>query len=140
MRRGFGFIVKHIYLGPYMRKSISLLILLAMLVHAAGRFGALSYVYENRHAIAFSFGLIGEVPIAMCSSEYDFGDQLMVDQSSSDESMPAFMHAQEIKLFCVPVLNLPETGRTILEIEPPINAGPFYNPVSRSSVFHPPLV
>lgn len=84
-----------------MRRAIALLILVSMTLHCASRLGVLSYVYENRHAVAFNLGLIKEVPIAVCSSDYE-GDKTLVitTPDDTDKSLPtAISQAQEINLY-----------------------------------------
>lgn len=81
-----------------------MLILTCMMLHCASRVGFLSYLYQQRHEIAFTLGLIAEVPIAMCSSDYDFNDDLSVHVSDSDDAAhQALPMAFEINLFCVAV-------------------------------------
>lgn len=41
-----------------------------MTLHLACKFGVVSYLYEIRHEIAYSIGLIAEVPIATCDGNY----------------------------------------------------------------------
>lgn len=84
-----------------MRRIISLVILCSMMLHCASRLGILSYLYQERHSIAQAVGLIQEVPIALCSSDYDFNQGLLSIQDHNDsETLPVtFGHAHEINLF-----------------------------------------
>jgi len=82
-----------------MRKIIGLVILVSMTLHCAGRLGFLSYLYQERNSIAFSLGLVEEKPIAVCSHEYDFNEDIQI-QDDQSESLPVhFPQAQEINLF-----------------------------------------
>ncbi len=123
-----------------MRKVVGLVILTSMMVHSAGRFGALSFLYEKRQAIAYSIGLIAEIPIAMCSSDYDFGKGLKLEEFSSDHTMPAFMQAHEINLFYVSDFSLAEPDKILLLQDQIITDSGIYARIARPSVFHPPLV
>src|SRR6185436_13620850 len=83
-----------------MRRTLALLILFSMILHCASRLGVLSYLYENRNHIASTVGLISEVPIAICSSNYDFNDGLHIQHTDTDPSFPvSFLTAHEITLF-----------------------------------------
>ncbi|SKC41666.1 hypothetical protein [Ohtaekwangia koreensis] len=72
-----------------------------MTLHCGSRLGILSYIYQQRHDIAYTIGLISEIPIALCSSDYDFNEGLpVVHQDTSDQSIPPFFsNAHEILLF-----------------------------------------
>lgn len=81
-----------------------MLILTCMMLHCASRVGFLSYVHQQRHEIAFALGLITEVPMAMCSSDYDFSDGLSIHVSDNDDTARQTLPmAFEINLFCVAV-------------------------------------
>ena len=110
-----------------------------MILHCASRFGALSFLYENRHSIAYSIGLITEIPIAMCNSDYDFEKGLMVEASDPDDRMPNFAQAHEINLFYVQGLHLPEPNQILAPQKMLIFKldGYYLSPVD--PIFHPPL-
>lgn len=83
-----------------MRRIISLVILCSMMLHCASRLGILSYLYQERHSIAHAMGFIKEIPIALCSSDYDFNKGLSIQDSDNSQSFPVTIaHAQEIILF-----------------------------------------
>jgi hypothetical protein len=77
------------------------IVLLSMMLHCACRIGFLSYLYQQRHQIALSLGMIDEVPIAVCSHKYDANQGLHIEMAddSSNATLPAVFHAQEIQLF-----------------------------------------
>ena len=118
-----------------------MLILTCMMLHCASRVGFLSYLYQQRHQIAFTLGLIAEVPIAMCSSDYDFNDDLSVHVSDNDnaahQSLPM---AFEINLFCVavetPEFSAQEIGAR--ESTSPRWSSPLQGCLR--SIFHPPAL
>lgn len=84
-----------------MKRILIFLILFSMMLHCASRLGILSHLYKNRHEIAHTFGLIKEVPIAICSeSDFANGASLLLPDHQ-DQSAPIFSHAPEINLFCV---------------------------------------
>jgi hypothetical protein len=71
-----------------------------MALHCACRLGFLDQLYQQRHTISHAIGLIEEIPIAMCNSDYDFGQELMIEAQHEDSSIPKGMiQAQEINLF-----------------------------------------
>lgn len=72
-----------------------------MTLHCASRIGFLSSIYQKRHKIAHTLGLISEVPIAMCNSDYDFNPGLVVlEDADSDSTLPPItFQTQEILLF-----------------------------------------
>jgi hypothetical protein len=81
-----------------------------MVLHCASRLGTLSYLYEKRNDIAFSIGLISEIPMSMCSSNYQFSKKLFLQQEDTKQHAPiSFSGVQEIVLFSpVDVLSLTE--------------------------------
>ena len=85
-----------------MKRAVSIIILVSMVLHCASRLGVISYLYSKRHDIAYSVGLIAEIPIAMCNSEY-FPKQaplVIKTPETTDESRPIqFFQAHEILLF-----------------------------------------
>ncbi len=84
-----------------MRRALCLAILVSMALHCAGRLGLLAYLYQNRHEVAFTLGLIKEVPIAVCSTDYEGDKTLIVTaQDDTDKSLPtAISQAHEINLY-----------------------------------------
>lgn len=84
-----------------MNKIVSLLILSSMMLHSASRLGVLSRLYEERHSIALTVGLLAEVPIASCSGDYDFDTGLHVQYDDETVPVRALAQAQEINL-CLP--------------------------------------
>ncbi len=90
-----------------MKKAVSLIILVSMMLHSASRLGILSHIYEERHSIAFTIGLIAEIPIALCSSDYDVDPALSVQTTGDQDPIPRAFQAREIVLFCDdPVISL----------------------------------
>jgi hypothetical protein len=82
------------------KRTLAIIILFSMVIHCASRLGFLSYLYENRTQIANTLGLISEVPIAFCSSDYTFNETLPTQPSDSETGIPvSFSSAHEITLF-----------------------------------------
>lgn len=82
------------------KRTLALTILISMVLHCACRLGFISYLYENRHQIASSIGLVVEIQIASCSSDYDADESLHVKHTESDKNAPLnFRLAHEINLF-----------------------------------------
>jgi len=122
-----------------MRRAVILVILCSMMLHCASRVGFLSYLYGQRHEIAYRLGIIAEVPIAICSGNYDFNDGLTIHSTDEDgASQRALPIALEIKLFFVshslqvPNLNEIRIDRAYAPLwSKPLNG-------CLRSVFHPP--
>jgi len=117
-----------------------MLILGSMVLHCAGRLGLLSHLYENRHRIAYTIGLIAEVPIAMCSSEYDFnaGLSLREDDSANQPIQHFFVQAQEIILFMPPAATQPPLTNVHYTVKAvtPYSGRPYY--AANADIFRPP--
>jgi hypothetical protein len=118
-----------------------MLILTCMMLHCASRVGFLSYLHQQRHEIAFALGLITEVPIAMCSSEYDFSDGLSIQVSDHDDAARQTLPmAFEINLFCVaveiPDLAVKQVGNNAT------HTSRWSSPLQGClrSIFHPPAI
>ena len=110
-----------------------------MALHCACRLGFLDQLYQQRHTISHAIGLIEEIPIAMCSSDYDPREGLMVETQQEDSSLPTpLVQANEINLFFYsystpPLLNNSITLELVFTLEDE-------NLIHRdfASVFHPP--
>ena len=60
----------------------------------------LSYLFMQRHEIAFALGIADEVPIALCNSSYFDSQELKISTPDEDDSVPSgWSHAPEIVLF-----------------------------------------
>ena len=122
------------------RKLLSVIILFTMVLHCASRLGGLSYLYEKRHDFAYSIGLITEKPIAICSSDYDFGKGLAIVSADEDTpTAPGIIQSQEINLFFISLLELATPERSLVVdgfSDTPLCRYALY-PVD--SIFHPPL-
>ena len=122
-----------------MKRIFVAVILFSMVLHSASRLGVLSYVYSQRHEIAYAIGLIAEIPIAMCSSDYHFNSGFtVVNADHSDLSTPpVLIEAKEIQLFFSELLNLNDPERSECK-----NAKAFQVETTYSSpplsIFHPP--
>ena len=124
-----------------MRRTLALLILFSMVLHCASRLGVLSYLYENRNHIANSIGLISEVPIAMCSSDYDFNEGLHIQHTDNHPSAPAsFLTAHEITLFyqAYTSYTLPENSAPADHGKSPYTMGYYQHPALE--IFQPPKI
>ena len=88
-----------------MTKKLTLYtLLLSMALHCGCRLGLLNQLYQKRHQIAYTIGLIAEIPIAMCSSDHDFSSGIHIeDQDDYDKNIPAgVFQTNEINLFFEP--------------------------------------
>jgi hypothetical protein len=99
----------------------------------------IDFLYIKRNHIAFSLGLLTEVPIAVCSGEYEFDRGLiMISQQNDSTSQMPLAQAEEINLFVSPVcvVSLTNTFTTFDQVVPVENKAP-RDPHS-ISVFQPP--
>ena len=123
-----------------MKRFLSALILTSMMLHCASRIGFLSYVYEMRESIAYTMGVIEEIPIAICSSHYDFNKGITVHISGEHQPVPPVLaQAQEIILFYqgAYVMMVPE-GVHLARLITPYAFGSDNSELS--SIFQPPRV
>jgi hypothetical protein len=82
------------------RRIAVAIILFTMTLHCASRIGFLSFLYEQRHEIAYGLGWIDEVPIATCNGDYHFGNELLIqDHEDTHGTPPGISQAREITLF-----------------------------------------
>jgi len=112
-----------------------------MILHCAARLGTLSFLYEQRHHIGYTVGLIAEIPIAMCTSDYDFDESLKIESAESIETSPVtFIQTQEISFFLITAPTIPNTQPVISEdkqthfycfSEYSSPTSPFFHPPSR---------
>src|SRR6187402_3898218 len=120
------------------RKFLCYVILVTMTVHCSSRLGILSYLFEKRHAIAYSIGMIAEKPIALCHAEYDFSDDLKIQDSDSSQRVPQVVTAHEINLFLVSIFEVDQSFSPWSQEKP----GSFYSDLGYRSpvltIFHPP--
>jgi hypothetical protein len=86
-----------------LKRGIIVIVLFSMVLHSASRVGFLSYLYQQRQQIAYSLGFIEEVPVAVCSSDYDFSQDLTIETADEvDSTLPvAMLMANEIHLFFI---------------------------------------
>ena len=129
------------YIWRMLRKAVVLLILTSMTLHCASRTGFLSYLYEHRMEIAYSLGLIDEVPISICHDAYEFNKGLTITTHDAPKSsLPSCLsQAREIILFCqtpVFISELEPTGLTLLHITVLLQRN-YSSP--GLSIFHPPV-
>jgi hypothetical protein len=88
--------------------------------------------------MAYSMGLITEIPIAVCSSDYDFNKGLHIEVPDSDKGMPGLALAYEINLFFISAFYLPDPSSVLLSQELFIRGPGNYSLTPDLSVFHPP--
>ena len=112
-----------------------------MTLHCACRLGILDQLYQKRNEIAYALGLIVEVPIAMCSSDYDFDQSLKITTTDSSHSLPAHsIQTKEITLFFVTVYHYNVPQQVISPGGLAANQINLYDLDLVSSIFHPPAV
>lgn len=125
------------------KRLLVYLILTSMILHCAGRLGLLDSLYQQRHRIAYNLGLIAEIPIAICSGDYDydFDDKLKFQSGDADETeIPISYQLRDITLFLVnDDLNLncePYILSTAINVLHKVN--PYLSPTL--AIFQPPKI
>jgi hypothetical protein len=123
------------------KRLLVYLILTSMILHCAGRLGLLDSLYQQRHRIAYNLGLIAEIPIAICSGDYDFDDKLKFQSGDTDETeIPISDQLRDITLFLVnDDLNLncePYILSTAINVLHKVN--PYLSPTR--AIFQPPKI
>ncbi|HEY3404266.1 MAG TPA: hypothetical protein VGK59_12815 [Ohtaekwangia sp.] len=123
------------------RKVLIIVILFSMTMHCFSRLGVMSYLFEKRHEIAYSLGLIAEIPIAVCNSDYDFTPGLAIQGTDDIQHLPLHIsQAQEIILFFHTVSTnfLPGEPLTLTIAFDTREDSHYPSPLL--SVFHPPSI
>jgi hypothetical protein len=111
-----------------------------MTVHCAGRFGILSWIYTQRHVIAFELGLSSERPIAECRADYHSDGLVIIQQDASSAVPSAVFHAKEINLFfSVCVFDI-RNDALLIDSEYSLGAIPKIPPAPIQAIFHPPSI
>lgn len=128
------------YFSDVKNRLVVAVILIGMGLHCSSRIGFLSYLYQQRHEIAYAIGLIAEVPIAMCSSDYHFQTGDVLQDDSEHKSLPLAIHASEITLFInKPVVSANFTAVLLM----PIQYQPYTETISsflHAKIFQPPRI
>jgi hypothetical protein len=112
-------------------------ILLSMTLHCGCRLGVFDHVYQMRHQIAYTVGLIEEVPMAMCSSDYDFDRGIKIVSVDVEAGMPISTLAHEITLFYIVGFQLPDRERMLFKEYHDSYIDTFYQD-HPNLIFHPP--
>lgn len=110
-----------------------------MVLHSASRLGVLSYLYKQRHEIAYAVGIIAEVPMAMCNSDYHFTNDLVIVAAEDDAGTipPAIVNAKEIQLFFVNTISIDSQRQISQVVHESTVIVQRYSPPALS-IFHPP--
>jgi hypothetical protein len=118
------------------KKTLCYIILFSMVLHCASRLGVLSHIYQYRHHIAQAIGLVVEIPIAVCNSDY-YADQLVFQSDEQHDAIPAFVVAMEINLF-IQVSGVAIDTPGILLVRHQTQVRYFFSSPPCFSIFHPP--
>jgi len=121
------------------KKFLSIVIIISMVLHCSSRLGVISFLYKSRYDIAASIGIIKEKPIASCDSHYFAEKDIKIVDNSKAEAPANLIQAQEINLaepslvfftFEIPFQHLNKMSA-------PVQIG---STISYSTnIFHPPL-
>jgi hypothetical protein len=123
-----------------MKRAAVLLILFSMMLHCSLRLGLGTWLYQNRHAIAYAFGFIEERPITVCSHEHDLDRKVEINVShdEGDKIPVSTLQVREINLFLESgsIQNRPQYA-LLQEIQLPRVVERTY-PIPEPVIFHPP--
>jgi len=125
-----------------MKRVVCLVILFSMVLHCASRLGLVAYLYDSRYDIAYSMGLIADIPIAVCETEYFTKDapfSIVLPDNQADEQMPVkHFQAREIVLFAEEIDKSIPSIFSALNITH--NTATFESryPAPELAIFHPP--
>jgi hypothetical protein len=121
-------------------KTLTVFIILgSMTLHCACRLGVLDHLYRNKNAIAHALGIIKEIPIAMCSSDYHGVQSLQINtHDQTDSSLPLVIKTIEIKLFMNSENPITNPVKVLLRQNLVTYQHDLYDLVFAGSVFRPP--
>jgi hypothetical protein len=119
------------------KKSFVYIVLFSMALHCGCRLGFLDHLYQKRHEIAYTIGLITEVPMAMCSSDYDLDRGIKVETIETEGRIPVSLLTHELDVFCIPCVQLPHRDLVLFEEHHDSYIDTFYQSL-RFPIFHPP--
>ena len=124
-----------------MKRAVCVILLFSMFLHGASRLGVVHYLFSKRHSIAYSVGLISEIPIATCSGDYlsNHAPLIIKDADDTDERLPStFSVAKKITFFIQAAHKTDQFACLISEVT--YNTAPLKIPCSPplSAIFHPP--
>jgi hypothetical protein len=121
------------------RKTLSILVLVSMVLHCAGRLGVLSLIYQNRHDLATAVGLVSEKPITTCKSDYFQLKGINLTQDENHDDAPVIV-ALEITLFYQSLADFSYSIPASKSLDANTNYAPVYQHNFLLDVFHPPQV
>ena len=90
--------------------------------------------------MALYIGLIGEVPIAMCNSDYNFLKELKVEAIDTNQAIPWLTQAHEINLFFIEEYRQANPQKIFLLETAQSGRIENYYLTPIFSVFHPPSI
>jgi hypothetical protein len=112
-----------------------------MTVHQAGRLGFVSFLYENKARIAYSIGLITELPIALCSSDYAADQSLVIFSAEDSESVPPLaIQTRDLNPFIFSLFVLPIPARNLLYSDLFVPDSGSILPGAVQALFRPPSI
>ena len=122
------------------KRGLVAIILFSMMLHCATRMGFLSYLYQQRHQIAYSLGVIAEMPIAMCSHQYELNKGLTIEtgsQENSDLPLTVFQTHDITLFFQIAVFDFEPRKECPIKKHLAFDCERKYTPPG-FSIFHPP--
>jgi hypothetical protein len=114
----------------------------SMTLHCAMTLGFIDYLYNERHKISMTLGLIEEVPIALCGSRYEpvkTSKNVSSEKTSHNhKSLPSTTRAHSISLFVISDFCLDAFTAIRERVVHPNCLANLYQFSHFHSVFHPP--
>jgi hypothetical protein len=80
------------------KKLLSIVIIISMILHCSSRLGVISFLYKSRYDIAASIGIIKEKPIASCDSHYFAEKDFKIIDNAGEDTSENLIQALEINL------------------------------------------
>lgn len=112
-----------------------------MTLHCGVRLGFFDHVYSLRHEIAYGIGLIKEIPLAICGSQYDFSNKLDIVIERETDSIPqSIVKAKEINLFYISAFRISLTQEILFSNLKVAFLSNLYALDFSNPIFHPPTV
>jgi len=108
-----------------------------MVLHCAGRLGVLSSLYQNRHTLAASIGLISEKPITTCKSDYFQFKDFNLKLDEHHDNAPVIV-ALEITLFFQPITEFTHSALELKKLVPDTLHAAIFLHNFFLDIFHPP--
>jgi hypothetical protein len=123
------------------KKTIVYIILLSMVVHCGCRLGFIDHLYNKRQEIAYVLGLITEIPMSVCGSNYEHPKTFEVEIHTDSHSVPPLViKAEAINLFFISAYSHPDFEKVLLYKNSSFHSADLYQSALIKEAFRPPTL